>query len=153
MDNQAAPAPVPTPDVTPPAPTTAPPMPPVSPPTPPAPATANVAPEVLASSEHGSSNKVIIAISVVVLVVILAIFGYFMYTRTIGNTSAPQASPEGNVNAPSSPQAALPVPTASPEPTLEQQLTGLNNSTDSLDKDLSDIDKGLNDKQGDLSSQ
>lgn len=133
-----------TPDISTPTPTAVPPTPPATgiPPT-------LAKPEVVgvAAGGQGSPNKTLMIISALVLVVVLAIFGVFIYLKSAKVATPPPA--ENTVSLSPTPTSAPVV--AMPEQTLDQMVQSLDTSLNRLDVDKGLVESGLNDKSGDLS--
>lgn len=131
-----------------PSPITATPLPTSPPPT--APSSAPLKPEIITQNNEPHPNKALIFVSLLILVVILGIFGMFVYLKVANNT--PANAPVVNQPAPQTNETvAAPSPIATEEPGIDQLAVSADTSLSNLDQDISVVDNGLNDKQGDLS--
>lgn len=106
-------------------------------------------PEVVVQDGEHQSNKALIFVTVLILVVVLGIFGMFVYLK-VANAPA-KTAPTVNESVTETSQVALPSPTAAAEPTLDEIAVSAESNLNSLDNDLKSVDSGLNDKAGDLS--
>lgn len=94
---------------------------------------------------HGQ-NKIWIVISVVVLIVVLGIFGAFMYISSMNRVEE-----SSNLVATPTPEPAVEEVVVPREPTVDERVVALEGEISGLDGLLTAVDQGLADKQGDLS--
>ncbi len=111
---------------------------------------------ITASAHRGSSHKIWIAVSVIVVVIISGLLGAFLFMKPSGEQAAVTEStpaPVADVATPPPAQESIDGPAMAPvkkEVTVDEMVASLDQELTTIDGALTKADQGLADKQGDL---